>query len=77
MALGIIFCQIRVGFAGEFVPREIFRTEWMDPMDGPPSTSLQPKQIFDRNYSEQEQYEILVKFLKNIIFRLVFIFKNQ
>uniref|UniRef100_A0A183BV27 Actin-related protein 10 n=1 Tax=Globodera pallida TaxID=36090 RepID=A0A183BV27_GLOPA len=58
----------RIGFAGEFLPQEIFRSEIVDPMDGPPSLQ-RPLRIFDRSRSEQEQYEVLVKFLKNIVFR--------
>uniref|UniRef100_A0A914HE99 Ground-like domain-containing protein n=1 Tax=Globodera rostochiensis TaxID=31243 RepID=A0A914HE99_GLORO len=40
----------RIGFAGEFLPQEIFRSEIMDPMDGPPSLQ-RPVHIFDRSRS--------------------------
>ena len=56
----------RVGFAGEFIPREIFRSEWQDPLDGPGMP--RPRPIFDRQRTEQEQFELLVNFLKDIVF---------
>lgn len=58
----------RIGYAGEYVPREIFRTEWLDLLQGP-SDKLCPQPVFDRRYTEHEQYEMLVKFLKDIVFR--------
>lgn len=57
----------RIGFAGDFVPLEIFRTEWLDPIETTGRTI--PSPIFCRDWTEQEQYERLVKFLRNIVFR--------
>lgn len=54
---------LRVGFAGEFVPREIFATEYINPLN--PTVSLK---IFDDKYTEVEQHGLLMKFFKNIIF---------
>ena len=59
----------RIGIAGEFAPREIFRTQWLDPMDGPPTKQPRAQPVFDRRRTEREQQEVLVKFLKNIVFR--------
>nr|CAD2207744.1 unnamed protein product [Meloidogyne enterolobii] len=57
----------KIGFAGEFVPLDVFRTEWLDPMETPGRTV--PSPIFCRDWSEQEQYERLVKFFRVIVFR--------
>ncbi|KAL3068569.1 hypothetical protein niasHT_030860 [Heterodera trifolii] len=56
----------RIGFAGDFLPQEIFRSELVDPLDGPSPSS--PIALFDRSRTEQQQYEVLVKFFKNIVF---------
>ncbi|CAK5109158.1 unnamed protein product [Meloidogyne enterolobii] len=61
----------KIGFAGEFVPLDVFRTEWLDPMETTGRTV--PSPIFCRDWSEQEQYERLVKFFRVIVFRFVFI----
>uniref|UniRef100_A0A914ZJ35 Actin-related protein 10 n=1 Tax=Parascaris univalens TaxID=6257 RepID=A0A914ZJ35_PARUN len=52
----------KVGYAGEFLPRAIIRTELID---GSPV----PCQLFESTVSIDEQYHILVKFLKQLFFR--------
>jgi hypothetical protein len=53
-----------IGTAGEYLPREMFQSVYVDPMD--------PKQaqlIWDDNRSEEEQRVLLIKFFENIVFR--------
>lgn len=45
------------------IPREILRTEYIDPMNPV------PKPIFDKNLSPDEQEERLTKFLKILILK--------
>ena len=52
------------------MPHDVFRTEWLDPMETAGRTV--PSPIFCRDWSEQEQYERLVKFFRVIVFRSVF-----
>ncbi|KAI1733149.1 actin domain-containing protein [Ditylenchus destructor] len=54
----------RIGFAGEFTPREIFQTQYIDPLN--PGIV---QAIFDESYSDEKQYLILVQFLRDIVFR--------
>ncbi|VDK22169.1 unnamed protein product [Anisakis simplex] len=52
----------KVGYAGEFVPRAIVRTQLID---GTPT----PVYLFDTKMTPKEQYRTLVKFLKQVFFR--------
>ncbi|KAH7731073.1 actin [Aphelenchoides avenae] len=52
----------RVGFAGEYVPREIFRSEYADSRQA-------PLPLWDKARRPEEQHVILVKFLKDIMFK--------
>lgn len=36
--------------------------------------SIETQNVFDKNYTESQQHFILVKFLKDIVFRFVFLF---
>ncbi len=67
----------RVGLAGEMVPREIFRSEFHDdPNESPkpifpPSPPQQPSEGAAQQRTDAEQHLLLVKFFKQIVFRLV------
>lgn len=45
------------------IPREIVRSEFIDPMNPIPVP------VFDKNLNENEQRERLTKFLKNLILK--------
>uniref|UniRef100_A0A915DCX7 Actin-related protein 10 n=1 Tax=Ditylenchus dipsaci TaxID=166011 RepID=A0A915DCX7_9BILA len=53
----------RIGFSGEFTPREMFETKYVDPLNPVPQA------VFDPNYTDKEQHLMLVKFFRDIIFR--------
>ncbi|VDK67832.1 unnamed protein product [Onchocerca ochengi] len=53
----------KVGYAGEFVPRAIIRTELLDDRTG------ETVKVLDDNLSEQELYYRLVKFFRELFFR--------
>ncbi|MFH4974473.1 hypothetical protein AB6A40_001182 [Gnathostoma spinigerum] len=51
----------KVGYAGEFMPRAIIRTEVFD------GHRMQP--VFDKNRSSEDQYRILFMFFERVIFK--------
>lgn len=53
----------RIGFAGEFTPRDIFPTKYEDPL------VPGPQWVFDESYPDEKQYMILVQFFRDIVFR--------
>uniref|UniRef100_A0A0R3RY27 Peptidase S41 n=1 Tax=Elaeophora elaphi TaxID=1147741 RepID=A0A0R3RY27_9BILA len=53
----------KVGYAGEFVPRAIVRTELLDDRTG------ETIKVLDDTLSEQELYYRLVKFFRELFFR--------
>lgn len=52
-----------MGYAGEFVPRAIIRTELLDDRMG------ETVKVLDDTISEQELYYRLVKFFRELFFR--------
>ncbi|VIO92888.1 Actin family protein [Brugia malayi] len=53
----------KVGYAGEFVPRAIIRTELLDDCRG------ETVKVFDDTISEEELYRRLVKFFRELFFK--------
>ncbi|VDN87794.1 unnamed protein product [Brugia pahangi] len=54
----------KVGYAGEFVPRAIIRTELLDDCRG------ETVKVFDDTISEEELYRRLVKFFRELFFKI-------
>ncbi|EJW74637.1 hypothetical protein WUBG_14457 [Wuchereria bancrofti] len=53
----------KVGYAGEFVPRAIIRTELLDDCAG------EAVKVLDDTISEEELYRRLVKFFRELFFK--------